>query len=160
MQCAALDSSRSCRAWGDVLVLDCRLGSREAPGLHPAKHVSPACCNLDSSLGKPDFAAPLSGGKPAGDWNTTKQTLPRTLWAPLAVCRMGWAALVGAGWGMDSSEWGLEGWQHNHTDTEGTAFISSIVLHILFSEGVYGVQGASSLSEDSGRYKGLLNALC
>lgn len=46
---------------------------------------------------------------------------------------------------------------HRHGST---AFVGSTAFHMLFSEGVYGVQGASSVFEDGGRYKGLLNVLC
>lgn len=52
------------------------LGNPEASAM--AKSVSPAWCNMDSSLHKPDFAALLSGEKTAGDWKSTEQTLLRT----------------------------------------------------------------------------------
>lgn len=52
-------------------------GNPEASAM--ARSVSTAWCNLDSSLHKPDFAALLSGEKTAGDWDTTEQTLLRTL---------------------------------------------------------------------------------
>lgn len=65
------------------------LSSGKAPGLSRGQECEPSLLHLGSSLQKPDYAAPLSGEKLANDWNTTEQTLPRTLWMPQAVWRMG-----------------------------------------------------------------------
>lgn len=58
------------------------------PASATARGMDPACCNLVTSL-QPGCAAPLSGEKTAGEWNTSEQTLLRALWAPEPAWGMG-----------------------------------------------------------------------
>lgn len=81
-----------------------------------AKRVSPDRSNLCSSLPKSDYAAPLSGEKPAGDLPPTGQTVPRMPWVPQAPLRKGLNSLargslvsgVAGGDGIITQAWKLQ----------------------------------------------------